>query len=478
MIKYEDSIIKDPLTAFGEIQVAENTAFIQTSGIYEFIPPILREYTYSTGTTGVTNRMFTCTSGTNAYGYGAIQSFRSLNYKSGQGGLARFTGVFPTNQANHWSGVGLVNLSDELSFGYNGTSFGIWYRKDGVAECRTITVTGASNGSTNLTLTLNTVAYTIPLTSGTTAHNAYEIATWLNANQSVWAADQVGSTVIISALSDGAKSGTYTYSHATSTGSIAQNTAGVTKTSTHIAQSTWNNNTMSTLDPTKGNVYQISYQYLGFGDIKFFIEDKDSGAFVLVHTIKYANTNTTPSMTNPSLRFGMYAASISSTTNLVVQCASVGLFSQGARDKTRNPRAVENTQSVSTTLTNVLTLRNRRTYNYYPNQIEIEPLFLAASSESTKNVEFEIRGNPTFSGDTNFANVGTDLVSDMDITANTVSGGTLLAAFSLGAGGGVTINLSSLAIRMPPSLVLTIAAKVTSGASASVTEALTYYEDL
>jgi len=481
MTNYENSIIKDPLTAFGEVQVAENTAFIQTSGIYEFIPPILREYTYSTGTTGVTNRMFTCTSGTNAYGYGAIQSFRSLNYKSGQGGLARFTGVFPTNQANHWSGVGLVNLSDELSFGYNGTSFGIWYRKDGVAECRTITVTGASNGSTNLTLTLNTVAYTIPLTSGTAAHNAHEIATWLNntSNQAVWQADQIGATVIIIASSDGAKDGTYSFSHASATGTIGQNKAGVTKTSAHIPQADWNvNNRADDLDPTKGNVYQIKYQYLGMGNIFFYVENLDSGAFDLVHVIKYSGRNTTPNLRQPALRFGIYSSNQGNTTSVSVQCASVACFVQGKITKTRNPRAVKNTQSVSTSFTNVLSIRNRKSYNSLYNQVEIEPQNLTLSSESSQSVEVEVRANPTFSGNTNYANAGTNLVGDVDTTANTVSGGTLLAAFTLGSKGNLSISLAQYEIAVPPSLILTISAKVVSGASSNVTAALTYYEDL
>jgi hypothetical protein len=458
--------------------VANNTAFVQNTGVYEFMPTNFREYTSAGGSTGITNRMFASSCGTTIYGYGTIQSFRALNYNAGQSGMARFTAVFPSNTANHWSGVGLVNLTDELSFGYNGTTFGIWHRYAGVAECRTITVTGASGGSTNLTLTLNSVAYTIPLTAGTTAHNAYQIAEWLNANQAVWDADQIGSTVIISATSDGAKSGTYTYSHGTSTGTIGQNKAGVTKTSTHIPKSTWNRSAASWLDPTKGNVYQVIYPYLGFGDIEFYIKSTDDAGWLLVHVIEYQNLNTTPSLRQPSLRFGIYSASVGSTTNVDVYCASVALFVNGNVFKTRNPRAVKNTQSVTTSFTNVLTLRNRRTYNYIYNQVEIEPVNLTISSESTKNVEIEIRTNPVFASDTNFANVGTNLVGDFDTTANTYTNGTLLAAFTLAGNGNNTINLADFNIRVPPTLQLCIGARVTSGAASNVTAALTYYEDI
>lgn len=474
--------IDSPLTAFGDVQVAQETPFIQSNCVYGLLPANFRAYTTGTGTTGIDERMFAVTTGTTIYSYGAIQSFRALNYNSGQGGQAKFTALFENNVADSWSGVGLVNLSDELSFGYNGTTFGIWHRYGGVAEVRTITVTGASGGSTDLTLTLNTIPYTIPLTAGTTAHNAYEIATWLNANQSVWVADQLGSTIIISAESDGAKSGTYTYSHATSTGTIAQNKAGVTKTSTHIPKASWSESQLdswsTTFDPSNGNVYKIAYQYLGFGDIYFSIENPDTGRFELVHIIKWANANTRTNLNQPSLRAGLYAVSIGSTTDLVVKCASFQCAVQGKVFKTRNPRATKNTQSVSSSFTNVLTIRNRRTYNSIYNQVEIEPINISLSSESSQNVEIEVRTNATFSGDTNFANVGTNLVSDVDTTANTVSGGTLLTAFTLGSKGTLNANLRDFEIRIPPSLTFTISARVTSGASSNVTATVTYYEDI
>lgn len=468
----------NPVTAFGEIEVAQSTPFIQNTAVYGFMPNNFRTYTSLGGTANVVDRLFTVDSGTTLYGYSAIQSFRSLNYNAGQGGSAKFTALFQNNIANSWTGVGLVNLSDELSFGYNGTTFGVWHRYGGVAEVRTLTVTVASSGSTNLTLTLNSVAYTIPLTSGTTAFNASQIATWLNTNQSIWVADQVDNTIIISAQSDGAKAGTYTYSHATSSGTITSTTVGITKTSVHIPRSSFNQDTISWIDPTKGNVYKIDYQYLGFGDIKFYVEDPENGSFKLVHIIQWANSETRPSLNNPSLRFGMYVASVGSTTNLTVQCASVNLSVQGQIAKTRNPRAIKNTQTVTTSFTNIVTLRNRRTYNGVYNQVEIEPINISLSSESTKNVEVEIRTNALFSGVTNFQTVGTNLVGDVDTTNNQTSNGTLLAAFTLSSGGNQSINLKELEIRVPPSLAITIAARVTSGASANVTAALTYYEDL
>lgn len=465
-------------TAFGEVSVAGNTAFIQVAPIYNLLPSNFRDFNSGTGTAGVENKMFKVSTGTGVGGYGAVQSFRALNYKPGQGGLARFTALFESNVTNSWQGVGLVNLSDELSFGYNGTTFGIWHRYGGYAESRTIQVTGAAGGSENLSLTLNGTLYTIPLTTGTVQHNAAEIADWLNANQSIWHADQLNDSVIIAASSDGAKAGTYTFSSTTATGTITQDVAGVTKTSDHIPQTSWNKNRASWLDPTKGNVYQITYQYLGFGNINFFVENPDTGEFVLVHIIKYTNANTGPSLTNPSLRVGLYAVSLGSTTDLVVRTASMAAFTQGDRDPTRNPRAERFTQSVTTTFTNVLSLRNRYTYNGYINQVEITPTNLSISNESSKNVVVQILANPTYSAEQNYQTVGNNLVVDKDTSNVTVSGGTLLGSYTVSGGGTLNLDLRKESYRIPPTLNICIAARVTSGAAANVTAALTWYEDL
>lgn len=475
--------ISSPLTAFGEVPIAQNTAFIQNTAAYNLVPSNFREYTATGGSTGAANEKWFCTTGTSVGGYGAIQSFRSLNYNAGQGGLARFTGLFTTGVGLNWQGVGLLSVTDEFSFGMNGEDFGVWHRYGGAIEVRTIQVTGASGGSTDLTLTLNGVVYTIPLTSGTEEHNAYEIESWLNTNQGVWSADQIGDTVIVSALSDGPKSGTYSFSHATATGTITQNAAGVTKTSDFVAQSNWNVNNLSTwstpLDPTNGNVFQIKYQYLGFGDIDYFVEDPQTGGFVNVHKIKWANSSANTSITNPSLRFGMYAASVGTTTSVTTECASCALFVEGVPTKTRNPRAVKNTQTITTSgYTNILALRNRKTYNSKNNQVEIEPININIANESTKNAVIELRGAPTFSGDTNFTNVGNNLVSDVDTTNNTISGGRLLASFAVGGGESVDVNLKDFQIRIPPTLIISIAAELTSGSNSPVTATLTYYEDI
>jgi hypothetical protein len=43
--------LNSPLTAFGEVQTSTNTAFVQATGVYNFIPSNFRSYTSSGGST-------------------------------------------------------------------------------------------------------------------------------------------------------------------------------------------------------------------------------------------------------------------------------------------------------------------------------------------------------------------------------------------------------------------------------------------
>ena len=470
----------NPLTAFGEMSVAINRAFIQAAPVNGLLPSNFRVYNSGTGSSaGVSGNEFSVSSGTTAGGYGAVQSFRALNYKAGEAGLIRFTARFPLNAANSWQGAGGLNLGDELSFGYNGTNFGIWHRYHGKAEVRLLTISNGASGAETATIFVNGTSYAVPLTSGTAAHNAKEIEAWFTTNVTTWTAWQNGSTVTFASTSDGAKSNTFSFaSTGTADASWSTLMTGVAKTSDFYNQDEWNQDTMPDLDPSKGNVYQINYQYLGYGNIFFSIEDPDTGRFKLVHLIKIANQKTKTSLGNPSLRLGLYATNITGTTNLDVYCGSFAAFIQGEESQTRNPRAAKNTKSVSsTTLTNILTIRNKRVLNGHINQTELTPYFLSIASEAAKTVSIEIYSNATISGSTNYANAATNSIVEVDKSGTTVSGGILLGALTVPPNGTLGIDLTPYRLRIPPTLTFTIAAYLNGGAASDVSASLTWYED-
>lgn len=102
------------------------------------------------------------------------------------------------------------------------------------------------------------------------------------------------------------------------------------------------------------------------------------------------------------------------------------------------------------------------------------------ASTQADNINFYCvdTGNTFTSINSNFTSAGTNLVGDIDTTANTYTNGTLLASTTISGGVNAVIDLEKLAIRIPPTLAITVGARVTSGAASSVTAALNYYEDL
>lgn len=467
-------------TSYGVEEAISNYATVRSSPVYGLIPANFREFTSGTGTTGVENREYKTSTGNQIYGYGAIQSFRSLKLEYGETGLSRFCARFPDAVANSWQGVGLISITDELSFGMNGTSFGVWHRYGGEVEVRTFQVTTPASGSENATVTINGTGYTVPLTASTEQTNAKQIADYLNTNATGFAAEQLDDTVYVSSLSDGAKSGVWSFSSSSAVATVTRVTAGVTKTSTFVAQSDFNKSQpFSGFDHTKSNLYSISYG-AGGSDIAFRIFSQISDRFELVHQISIVSSDINIAVNNPALRCGVYSASVGSIQSVSTYCSFISGFAQGRREATRNPRAFANTKSISTTLTNVLTIRNKRIYNGYVNQAEIEPLVLTVANETNKNIVIEVRSNPTVAGTTNFQALGENLIVETEVTGTTVTqDGRYLTGVVVAPGDSAYLDLQKLEIKIPPTLRLVVAARqLSGGAAGNVTTTLTWREDI
>lgn len=469
---------------YGEIEIADSEPVVAGNAIYGFTPTNFQNFTSGDGSTSISNRKMVVSSGTSLGTFAATRSFRSINYKTGQGAIVRFSALFPSHTPTSWTGAGAFNIGDELSFGYSGDTFGIWHRYNGLSEVRTLTFTVGTVAAETATVTINGVIYSIPLSMASSASQcARQVAEYLmeNASSSLLV-DQIGTAVKVMFTSDGAKSDTYSFATSmmgTATASWAQNTAGVSKTSTHIAMSAWDiPNGFTGFDPSMGNSYAINIKN-GFASIDFYIANT-LGKYVLVHTIKWANANTGTNLINPSLRCGVYATAVGVTAAVTAELAYISGLVTGRRASIRNPRAFSNTKSISTTRTNILTIRCRNIYNNFANQIEIEPRMLTLANDGAKSAIFELRTNPTVvAGTKNFAEVGTNLASLADVSGTTVSAdGTLIASFTVAKSTTASIDLTALDIRIPASLDLVICGYMTSGAAADLTASLNWYEDI
>src|SRR5574343_48076 len=95
---------------------------------------------------------------------------------------------------------------------------------------------------------------------------------------------------------------------------------------TWIAQADWNGTRPAyDFDPAKLNVYQIDFQWLGGGAIRFGIENPVNGAIEVVHTIKYAGSGIITTLHNPTLGLLAGVANTGNATNLIGKLPSFGM---------------------------------------------------------------------------------------------------------------------------------------------------------
>jgi len=465
-------------TAFGELSVAEPTPAVQISAQYGLTDEVM-EIVSAGGTTYNGDSLFNTSTGTNPLGLASLNTKKQLSYKPGQGALARFTSMFTLGVPNSLQAAGLINSEDAFAFGYLNDEFGIIYSRHGKTEHQELTVTGAATGSENATVTVNGTAYTVPLTSGTANHNAQEIAASLSAqveNFLFSANNNIVSSMDLLPEPNGA----YAFSSATATAAWSQKEIGLAPDISLIPQSTWNKNTVLWLDPTKGNVYSIAIQYLGFGNISFYVEDELTGAPTLVHMLEYTNKNTIPSVGNPTFRIGWLARNLGNTTDLVVSGASAAGFVEGKSILDTLPRAVESvTSAIGTTQTNIITVRNRFHFGDKINRADIVPLLISMGTEGSKGAFFRLIANAEFAGDVNFnyideqnsiAEYSTDQVALVPST------GRFIASF-LVTQQGLVIGSNDFQSRIFPDDWLTLSAAVTANPAEIMTASAVWQEE-
>jgi len=234
----------------------------------------------------------------------------------------------------------------------------------------------------------------------------------------------------------------------------------------YIPQSSWNKDKMDgtglsglILDPTKGNVYKIQYQWLGFGAINFYIESQETGSFVFVHQIKYSNQNTTTSVLNPSMPLSIKVLNTTNNSNIVVQVPSMAAFVEGITNDSGLLNAINNSKSSVTTQLNILTIRNNATFNSINNKKYINPLFLSVANTSNADAVFRVILNTTLGGSPSYTDISsTTSVVSYDIAGTTITGGRVLAVYYLNGNTNIQINIDNLPIRLNTSETLTISA--------------------
>ena len=306
-------------SAFGEPISVPLTPIIQLDALYGFDPREFETFTSGTGDTTQNTKktLFETHTGTGAYGYAVIRSNRIIRYRPGQGVMARFTAFFNTPQTGVTLRAGLFAQEQSLVVGYDGTQFGILRQNGGKAEIVKLTV--SSNTTGNATVTLNGVtSANIVLSSTNTTTSAYEIAQTAFTG---WITEQHNNLVYFLSTSVGPKSpGTYSVG-GTLTGNIAAVQTGVVDTNNWTYQSNFNIDKLDgtgvsgiTLDPSKLNIFQVQFRWLGAGEIRWSIENPYNGDMIFFHHEHYSNRFTDVHLDNPSFKMGYVAANLTGAT--------------------------------------------------------------------------------------------------------------------------------------------------------------------
>lgn len=473
---YSSVGITGPLSSFNEVNVTELTPIAQCDFIYGINTNINNVFTFAGGTVTAASGVANVNSGTSVTGSGDVALRRNLKYRPGQGSLSRITGLFGTPASGNVQLIGVGNAESGYYFGYAGTDFGIIHFENSQREVRKLTVTtGAGTGL--VTVTLDGTSVSVPVTGGSNVNRtSYELSKYDYSNVGVgWLADAIDGTVFFISSRPNPYTGSYSVAGNSITGSFTSVIAGSGSTATFIPQSSWNVDKMDgtgqsrmVLNPQKGNVYQVGFQYLGFGNAYFAIEDSETGRMAPVHMIKNTNSRTTPVLKNPQVTTRAVSTNIGGTSNVTLKTVSMGSFTEGPAKKL-DPRYSFSFAYSAVDTNNVYqpvgAIKINRVYNGLTCFGEIDLLRIGASNTSTaKNLTVSLFKNIPITGTPNFTYLSetSSIISYTNLTPGadsiTTNGFIPLVTFPVGSNSSnaITFDLDDLVVASGETIIVAI----------------------
>jgi hypothetical protein len=233
----------------------------------------------------------------------------------------------------------------------------------------------------------------------------------------------------------------------------------------------------------------IKYPFLGYGNIRFYVQNPETSLWVLVHTIKYANTTATVQITNPCLSFFAQSTNAGNATNMITYVGSVGVFLVGPRSFQGPQFSTSNAKASITTETNLITLRSATTMNGAANRglVRIRQISYFTDANSGYATIKLIR-NTTLGGSLSYAaisgttaNAGVTITSgqsvvSQDTAGTTITGGVVIWSGVLFNDSTGIIDLTNQDIWLGPTEILTVSGTATVAATLGI--ALNWSEDV
>ena len=231
-----------------------------------------------------------------------------------------------------------------------------------------------------------------------------------------------------------------------------------------------------------GTPVMIKFPYLGYGDVFFFVQNPLTGAWILAHTIRYANTSAATQLANPTMQFLGFTLNSGNTSNVTCSNGCFGLAVSGQNALVANPKwAMDNNKTAITTETCLLNLQNCTTYNGVPNRgiIRIRTVSFAATATAAiailrMKINGTIGGSPSYTcisgstGDNGVTITSGNSVVSYDTAGTTISGGVFQQSFSVSGTSNQVWDLTSNEIYLAPGDIASFTGFSTASAGLSV----------
>lgn len=242
------------------------------------------------------------------------------------------------------------------------------------------------------------------------------------------------------------------------------------------------------IDYTKGNIYQVQYPFLGYGDILISVQNPDTGLLIPVHRIKYANTSTAIEFTNPNLSFYALVKNSGNTTNLTTYVGSFAGFITGERKFLGANFSTAHRKTTITTRTNIFSLKMATSLNgaVVKGITRLRSCSFACDG-GNDSCHFEIVKDTTLGGTPSYAPVsgstadnGATLTSansaiSVDTAGTTLTGGTIQFNASAARNTGYSMDFTGYDLYIVPGETFTVA--ITGDASLNGRAACNWNED-
>lgn len=472
-------------SAFGEPYAIQITPVVQLDAIYGINPLEFETFANNGGSYAAEESTIRVSSSDTTYSTAVVRSKHFLKYRPGQGALGRFAARFQEGIAGTQQRAGFLSFEEGFQIGYNGTEFGILHQYNRRLHIEELIINTAASSSQTVTVVLNGEVYNIPIVAGTLSETAARIAVAINQPQ--WQIEQYGSNIHFVYLNLGeALTGEFSISSTGNvTGTMFTQQESAIGIENWIPQSEWNGdpcngtgNSRIVLDPTKFNVFQINFRWLGAGEIRFSMENPETGDFMTLHHIHWTNRNTQLHSRDPSFAMGFQVFSLVPNATVTMYGGSILGAIEGVRENTKLSHSATATKSGlgSNTLHHLGTLRNPIVHAGKMNLSEIVLDTMSVAFQGNDPLEVLGFYDATLA-------TGTQAYEDypsVRAQASLVTGTVLenkvpTTAFILPINGSGILDLSQYNIRISPNSTFTIAVRSSQSVS-QIAASITWHE--